>query len=33
MIFANIRGSEEEEEGYDSNLRAYPRGGPRRKIQ
>ena len=33
MIFANIRGSEEEEEGYDSNLRAYPRSGPRRKIQ
>ena len=32
MIFANIRGSEEDEEGYDSNLRAYPRSGPRRKI-
>jgi uncharacterized protein YacL len=34
MIFANIRGEEEEdEEGYDRNLRAYPRSGPRRKIQ
>ena len=32
MIFASIRG-EEEEEGYDGNLRAYPRSGPRRKIQ
>lgn len=35
MIFAKIRTGEEEqdEEGYDRNLRAYPRGGPRRKIQ
>ena len=35
MIFANIRTGEEdeEEEGYDRNLRAYPRSGPRRKIQ
>ena len=34
MIFANIRGEDEEdEEGYDRNLRAYPRSGPRRKIQ
>ena len=35
MIFANIRTDEddEEEEGYDRNLRAYPRSGPRRKIQ
>ena len=34
MIFANIRGDEEgDEEGYDGSLRAYPRGGPRRKIQ
>ncbi len=35
MIFANIRGSEEaeEEDGYDRNLRAYPRSGPRRKVQ
>ena len=34
MIFANIRGEEDEdEEGYDRNLRAYPRSGPRRKIQ
>ncbi len=35
MIFANIRGSEgdEEEDGYDRGLRAYPRSGPRRKVQ
>ena len=35
MIFANIRegDEEEEDEGYDRNLRAYPRSGPRRKIQ
>lgn len=35
MIFARIRegGEYEEEEGYDRNLRAYPRSGPRRKIQ
>ncbi len=35
MIFARIRTGEEEQEdeGYDRNLRAYPRGGPRRKIQ
>ena len=35
MIFARIRdgGEDEEEEGYDRNLRAYPRSGPRRKIQ
>ncbi len=32
MIFANVRGEETDEEGYDGNLRAYPRGGPRRKI-
>ena len=33
MIFANIRGEEEEDdEGYDRSLRAYPRSGPRRKI-
>ena len=36
MIFAQIRAErdpEEDEEGFDRNLRAYPRGGPRRKIQ
>ena len=33
MIFARLRDDEEEEEGYDRNLRAYPGGGPRRKIQ
>lgn len=35
MIFARIRegGEDEEEDGYDRNLRAYPRSGPRRKIQ
>ena len=33
MIFARIRDEDEEEEGYDRNLRAYPGGGPRRKIQ
>ena len=33
MIFARIREEDEEEEGYDRNLRAYPRSGPRRKIQ
>jgi len=30
MIFANIRGDGEEEEGFDRGLRAYPRSGPRR---
>jgi len=30
MIFANIRGDAEEEEGLDRGLRAYPRSGPRR---
>ncbi len=30
MIFANIRGDAEEEEGTDRGLRAYPRSGPRR---
>jgi len=33
MIFARLRDEEEEEEGYDRNLRAYPGSGPRRKIQ
>lgn len=33
MIFARIRDEDEEEEGYDRSLRAYPRSGPRRKIQ
>ena len=33
MIFARTRDEDEEEEGYDRSLRAYPRGGPRRKIQ
>ena len=33
MIFARLRDEAEEEEGYDRNLRAYPGGGPRRKIQ
>lgn len=33
MIFARIREEDEEEEGYDRNLRAYPGSGPRRKIQ
>ena len=33
MIFARLRDDEEEEEGYDRNLRAYPGSGPRRKIQ
>jgi uncharacterized protein YacL len=33
MIFARIRDDDEEEEGYDRSLRAYPRSGPRRKIQ
>jgi len=33
MIFARIREEDEEEDGYDRNLRAYPGGGPRRKIQ
>ncbi len=35
MIFARIRdgGEDEEEDGYDRSLRAYPRSGPRRKIQ
>ena len=36
MIFAQIRSEHEEDEeddGLDRNLRAYPRGGPRRKIQ
>ena len=33
MIFARLRDETEEEEGYDRNLRAYPGGGPRRKIQ
>ncbi len=28
MIFANIRGSEEDNEGEDGGLRVYPRGGP-----
>ncbi len=31
MIFATIRDTSEEED-YDRNARAYPRGGPRRKI-
>lgn len=36
MIFASIRSAqqdEEEEDALDQNLRNYPRGGPRRKIQ
>ena len=37
MIFAQIREDydrgDEDEESFDRNLRAYPRGGPRRKIQ
>jgi uncharacterized protein YacL len=34
MIFASIRNEQsEEEDEYDRNLRAYPRSGPRRKIQ
>ena len=33
MIFARIREEDEEEEGYDRSLRAYPGSGPRRKIQ
>lgn len=37
MIFAQIRedhdGGDEDEESFDRNLRAYPRGGARRKIQ
>lgn len=37
MIFAQIRNEqemgEEDDETIDRNLRAYPRGGPRRKIQ
>ncbi len=34
MIFAAIREDEDEEdENSDRNLRAYPRSGPRRKIQ
>ena len=28
MIFANIRGSEEDHDGEDGGLRVYPRGGP-----
>ena len=31
MIFATIR-DDDEEDDYDHNARAYPRGGPRRKI-
>jgi uncharacterized protein YacL len=31
MIFATMREGSEEED-YDRNARAYPRGGPRRKI-
>ncbi len=35
MIFAQIRneGENDEDDEFDRNLRAYPRGGPRRKIQ
>ncbi len=33
MIFATIREDEEGQEPLDRDLRAYPRGGPRRKIQ
>ena len=33
MIFAAIREDDEEDDGLDRNLRAYPRSGPRRKIQ
>lgn len=35
MIFARIRSGaaeEEEDESFERNLRAYPRGGPRRKV-
>jgi len=33
MIFATIREDDDEEDDSDRNLRAYPRSGPRRKIQ
>ncbi len=34
MVFASIREDDgEEDDGFDRNLRAYPRSGPRRKIQ
>ncbi len=33
MIFAAIREDDDEEDDSDRNLRAYPRSGPRRKIQ
>ena len=35
MIFARIRSGsaeEEDDESFERNLRAYPRGGPRRKV-